>query len=712
MSEKQACGCCCCPQKEEIQETVPAGGEQAVFRVQGLDCADCAAKVENIIKQMEGVLYARLSFASATLTVRHSTDPAKIIRAVKQAGYSAVPADVQTEEKQSWLKDRKTVGTITSGVFLAAGFLLGMAGYETTSNALYAAAMITGGWNVALSGLYSLKKRTMDTNFLMLIAAIGAGAIGEWSEGAAVVFLFSLGNALQAYTMDKTRRSIRSLMEKAPNEALVMRDGIEKIFNVDEISIGDIILVKPGEKIAMDGEVVSGFSAVNQASITGESVPAEKQAGDTVYAGTLNTTGALTIKVSRPAADSTISRIMSMVEEAQAQKAPMQSLVDRFAAWYTPAVVVSAVLLTTVPVLVFGQSFDEWFYKALVLLVISCPCALVISTPVSIVSAIGNASRRGVLIKGGVFLEQMSRIRAIAFDKTGTLTSGKPVITDVHAERVSEKELLTLAASVERFSEHPLAHSIANSVERSELLPTENFEAIPGKGAKALVEGRTVYVGNKRLFGESAFAMDELEKQGKTVVYVGTDEGIMGYIALADVLRDGSHEAVKALKENGVECVAMLTGDNRRAADMIASRLELDECFSELLPEDKTAALKPLADKYGRVAMVGDGVNDAPALALADIGIAMGAAGTDAALETADIALMSDDIGKLPYLMKLSRKTVAIIKQNITFSVAVKALFIAGTFAGITNLWLAVFADTGASILVTLNGMRLVREIK
>ena len=683
-----------------------------MFRVQGLDCADCAAKVENIIKQMEGVLYARLSFASATLTVRHSTDPAKIIRAVKQAGYSAVPADVQTEEKQSWLKDRKTVGTITSGVFLAAGFLLGMAGYETTSNALYAAAMITGGWNVALSGLYSLKKRTMDTNFLMLIAAIGAGAIGEWSEGAAVVFLFSLGNALQAYTMDKTRRSIRSLMEKAPNEALVMRDGIEKIFNVDEISIGDIILVKPGEKIAMDGEVVSGFSAVNQASITGESVPAEKQAGDTVYAGTLNTTGALTIKVSRPAADSTISRIMSMVEEAQAQKAPMQSLVDRFAAWYTPAVVVSAVLLTTVPVLVFGQSFDEWFYKALVLLVISCPCALVISTPVSIVSAIGNASRRGVLIKGGVFLEQMSRIRAIAFDKTGTLTSGKPVITDVHAERVSEKELLTLAASVERFSEHPLAHSIANSVERSELLPTENFEAIPGKGAKALVEGRTVYVGNKRLFGESAFAMDELEKQGKTVVYVGTDEGIMGYIALADVLRDGSHEAVKALKENGVECVAMLTGDNRRAADMIASRLELDECFSELLPEDKTAALKPLADKYGRVAMVGDGVNDAPALALADIGIAMGAAGTDAALETADIALMSDDIGKLPYLMKLSRKTVAIIKQNITFSVAVKALFIAGTFAGITNLWLAVFADTGASILVTLNGMRLVREIK
>lgn len=712
MSEKQACGCCCCPQKEEIQETVPAGGEQAVFRVQGLDCADCAAKVENIIKQMEGVLYARLSFASATLTVRHSTDPAKIIRAVKKAGYSAVPADVQPEEKQSWLKDRKTVGTITSGVFLAAGFLLGMAGYEATSNALYAAAMITGGWNVALSGLYSLKKRTMDTNFLMLIAAIGAGAIGEWSEGAAVVFLFSLGNALQAYTMDKTRRSIRSLMEKAPNEALVMRDGIEKIFNVNEISIGDIILVKPGEKIAMDGEVVSGFSAVNQASITGESVPAEKQAGDTVYAGTLNTTGALTIKVSRPAADSTISRIMSMVEEAQAQKAPMQSLVDRFAAWYTPAVVVSAVLLTAVPVLVFGQSFDEWFYKALVLLVISCPCALVISTPVSIVSAIGNASRRGVLIKGGVFLEQMSRIRAIAFDKTGTLTSGKPVITDVHAERVSEKELLTLAASVERFSEHPLAHSIANSVERSELLPTENFEAIPGKGAKALVEGRTVYVGNKRLFGESAFAMDELEKQGKTVVYVGTDEGILGHIALADVLRDGSHEAVKALKENGVECVAMLTGDNRRAADMIASRLELDECFSELLPEDKTAALKPLADKYGRVAMVGDGVNDAPALALADIGIAMGAAGTDAALETADIALMSDDIGKLPYLMKLSRKTVAIIKQNITFSVAVKALFIAGTFAGITNLWLAVFADTGASILVTLNGMRLIKEIK
>ncbi len=709
MEHKESCCSCCCAHSEQSEpQDMPEGGSQSIFRIEGLDCADCAAKLETAVQKMDGVLFAHLSFTSATLTVRHNITDAAIERTVKQAGYKAVSPDGSDDgHSSSWLKNHKTIGTLLSGLFLVPALIYG-------STALYAAAMFSGGWHVAVTGLYNLRKGIMDTNMLMLIAAIGAGAIGEWSEGATVVFLFSLGNALQSYTMDRTRRSIRSLMEKAPNEAIVLRGGKEERMHVDSIAVGDLILVKPGEKIAMDGEVVSGFSAVNQASITGESVPAEKQTGDTVYAGTLNTTGALTIKVTRLAADSTISRIMNMVEEAQAQKAPMQTLVDRFAAWYTPAVIIVAVLIVAVPVLILGQSFDEWFYRALVLLVISCPCALVISTPVSIVSAIGNASKRGVLIKGGVFLEQMSRIKAIAFDKTGTLTSGKPVLTDVFAANGNERELKVLAASVERFSEHPLAHSISASVERGELKHADNFEAIPGMGAKADINGRTIYIGSRKLFNGLAekYDINGLEQQGKTVVFAGTDDEILGYMALADVLREGGKEAVRELKDSGIKCVAMLTGDNRRAAGMIAGKLELDACYSELLPEDKTAALKPLAEKYGRVAMVGDGVNDAPALATADIGIAMGAAGTDAALETADITLMSDDIGKLPYLIKLSKKTVAVIKQNITFSVLIKFVFIVGTFAGITNLWLAVFADMGASLLVTLNGMRLVKEIK
>lgn len=709
MEDKQSCGCCCCGTQETIQEKAPEGGSESVFRIEGLDCADCAAKLETAVRKLDGVLFARLSFASATLTVRHNTTSAAIAKTVKQAGYTAISADNNDESQSSWISNHKTIGTILSGLFLLPAFIF-------DSTPLYAAAMFAGGWHVALTGAYNLRKKIIDTNLLMLIAAIGAGVIGEWSEGATVVFLFSLGNALQSYTMDKTRKSIRSLMEKAPNEAMVLRGSEEVRTPVSGIAIGDIIVVRPGEKIAMDGEVISGFSAVNQASITGESVPAEKQTGDTVYAGTLNTTGMLNIKVTRLAADSTISRIMNMVEEAQAQKAPMQSIVDRFAAWYTPAVIITALLIVAVPVLAMGQSFDEWFYKALVLLVISCPCALVISTPVSIVSAIGNASRRGVLIKGGVFLEQMSRIRAIAFDKTGTLTSGKPVLTDVYALDGKDAELKTLAASVEQFSEHPLAHSIATSVERSQLKTTENFTALPGMGAKADIDGKTIYIGSRKIFGALADRFkdeqEKLEQQGKTVVFAGTDTEIYGYLALADVLREGGREAVQQLKASGIECVSMLTGDNRRAAGMIADRLELDACYSELMPEEKTAALKPMAEKYGHVAMVGDGVNDAPALAAADIGIAMGAAGTDAALETADITLMSDDIGKLPYLIKLSKKTVAVIKQNISFSVLIKFLFIVGTFAGFTNLWLAVFADMGASLLVTANGMRLIKEIK
>ena len=727
------CSCSCCHGDEvkfaestKIDEptmSLPKPTEDT-FRIEGMDCADCAAKLEKKIAALAGVQSATVNFGAGKLTVVHELSITDITRAVEHAGYQAFPhglnRNTTTTPASPWWRKPKTLTTILSGIFLLPAILLEWSGAgEEILMPLYVAAMLFGGYHVAKSGLYGLKSFTMDTNFLMTIAAVGAVAIREWGEGAMVVFLFSLGNALQAYTLDKTRKSIRSLMELAPREALVRRDGQEILLAVDEIVINDVVLVKPGERIAMDGTVINGVSSVNQASITGESIPVEKQAGDIVYAGTINENGALEITVTKLASDSTLSKIMHMVEEAQAQKAPMQQFVDVFAKYYTPTVILAALGLMTIPTLFFGQPFDVWFYKALVLLVISCPCALVISTPVSIVSAIGNASRHGVLIKGGAHLEQMGRVQAIAFDKTGTLTVGKPVVTDVvPLNGISKEDLLSLAATIEKWSEHPLAEAIVVHARNMPLKSVSNFQALSGRGAQADVDGQTIYVGNRRLFEEigCVIAADEprlttLEHQGKTAMLVGTSQKVLGVIAVADTLREHSAASLAALREAGVRNMVMLTGDNERVAATIASTLSIDAVYSELLPEDKVAALKQVSSKYGRVAMVGDGVNDAPALASADVGIAMGVAGSDSALETADIALMSDDLGKLAYIMKLSRKTVAIIKQNVTFSIAIKLLFVVGTFIGFVNLWLAILADTGASLLVTLNGMRLARKI-
>ena len=727
--KNKECSCSCCHEvNHEVAELLskePTENTNTTdaFRIEGMDCADCAAKLEKKIKALDGVQAATVNFGAGKLTVEHSLTAAAIIKAIEQAGYQAFKDGLNRRAEVStppWWRKPKTLATILSGAFLLPAIILewGGAGEEILIP-LYMAAMLLGGYHVAKSGLYGLKSFTMDTNFLMTIAAVGAVAIREWGEGAMVVFLFSLGNALQAYTLDKTRHSIRALMDLAPREAWVRRNGQEIQLAVEEIAINDVVLVKPGERIAMDGTVTNGISSVNQASITGESIPVEKQQGDLVYAGTVNENGALEVTVTKLAADSTLAKIMHMVEEAQAQKAPMQQFVDVFAKYYTPAVILAALSFIAIPTVFFGQSFDVWFYKALVLLVISCPCALVISTPVSIVSAIGNASRHGVLIKGGAHLEQMGRIEAIAFDKTGTLTSGKPVVTDiVPLNGIAREELLSLAAAVEKWSEHPLAKAIVAHAGDMPMQSISNFQARPGRGAQADVAGQTIYVGNRRLFEEigCVIAADEsrltrLEEQGKTAMLVGTSQKVLGVVAVADTLREESVASLSALRKSGVRTIAMLTGDNERVARAIAAELNIDAVYSELLPEDKATALKQISRKYGRIAMVGDGVNDAPALATADIGIAMGVAGSDSALETADIALMSDDLSKLPYIMKLSRKTVAIIKQNVAFSIAIKLLFVAGTFLGFVNLWLAILADTGASLLVTLNGMRLAKKI-
>lgn len=695
----------------------------SIFVLGGMDCGDCAAKLEKKLVYTEGVLSAVVNFGASKLSVEHTLSDADIIRIVEKAGYRAEAAKRSGQGrhgKSVWWNNTRTIATAVSGSFLVSATIFEW--FAIMHGALipmYGLAAVIGGYHSARIAVFGLRSWIFDMNVLMTVAIVSAAAIGQWGEAAAVAFLFAFGNTLQAFTMDKTRQSIRQLLEMAPPEALVQRGGREERMPVDRIVAGDTIIVRPGERIAMDGTVKSGRSAVNQAAITGESVPVEKQKGDTVFAGTVNEHGVLEIEVTKVAADSTLAKIIHLVEEAQAQKAPSQQFTDVFARYYTPAVLLAAAGVMAVPWLVFAEPFAPWFYKGLVLLVISCPCALVISTPVSIVAAIGNASKHGVLIKGGSYLEQIGRISAVAFDKTGTLTYGRPAVTDIVVlAAMSENELLTLAATVENRSEHPLARAIVARAKDVRLKSATHFQALVGRGIQAEVDGETLYVGSAKLFEELGQSttlhesrLKALEHEGKTAVLVGSRDTVYGIIAVADTLRPNSRNAILSLRASGIDNITMLTGDNNRVAAAIAGGLELDDFRSDLMPDGKVAAVQDIARQYGKVLMVGDGVNDAPALAAADVSVAMGVAGSDTAIETADIALMADDLDKLSYIIRLSRKTVAVIKENIGFSILIKVIFVIAAFFGMVNLWLAVFADVGASILVTLNGMRLMRRL-
>lgn len=588
---------------------------------------------------------------------------------------------------------------------------------------LFSGAIIVGGYSLFKSGIKNLLKLDFDMRALMTVAIIGAAIIGEWSEGAVVVILFAISEVLERYSMDKARASIRSLMDIAPKEALVRRNCREYSINVNEIEVGDIMIVKPGEKIAMDGEVISGFSAVNQAAITGESVPADKSVGDEVFAGTLNGEGLIEVKITKLVDDTTISKIIHLVEEAQAEKAPSQAFVDRFAKYYTPIIILVAFLVAIVPPLFFGAGWSEWIYQGLAVLVVGCPCALVISTPVSIVTAIGNAAKHGVLVKGGIHLEEMGALKAIAFDKTGTLTKGVPAVTDfkmVSGENSSV--LFAVIAALENKSQHPLASAIVRKAEADSVpfrdTVIEDFTSVTGKGLTGTVDGIVYYIGSPKYLGEiveggiqSAVAeeISRLQSEGKTVMVAGVESRVLALIAVADEVRESSREVVSRLHELGIEKTIMLTGDNKGTADAIGSQAGVSDIESDLLPEDKLNFIKDLQKNHGKVAMVGDGINDAPALAAATVGVAMGGAGTDTALETADIALMADDLKKLPFTIKLSRKTLAIIKQNIAFSIGVKLLALLLVIPGWLTLWIAIFADMGATLIVTLNGLRLLR---
>ncbi|MBF0706789.1 cadmium-translocating P-type ATPase (plasmid) [Alkalihalobacillus hwajinpoensis] len=691
------------------------------YKIEGMDCGSCAMTIEKHLSRNSNVQDVQVNFSTGKMQIDHTTNQNEIIKEVQRAGFDASLDSISNKSEGTSDKKGKGISTTTlSGILLAAGFMVSftsvMPGLITS---LYAASILIGGYKPAKSAFYAIKSGSLDMNVLMASAAIGAALIGEWFEGATVVWLFALGNTLQNRSIERTRESIRSLINLTPSEATV-KSGDQLIRKpVEEVGVNDSIVIKPGEKVPLDGEVLTGTSSINQAPITGESLPVDKQQGDTVYAGTVNESGSIEVKVTKLVEDTTIAKIIHLVEEAQEKKAPTQAFVDRFANVYTPIVYTLALLIMVVPPLFGFGSWGEWVYKGLALLVVACPCALVISTPVAIVSAIGNAARNGVLIKGGTFLEKAGAIQAIAFDKTGTLTEGKPKVAEVISLQNNREELIGITRTIEEHSTHPIAQAITSyAVERNiGTKQGEDFKAIAGKGAQATINGIMYFAGNPKLFKDMevplhdiAERIDSLQRHGNTLVVVGTRTEVLGLIAVADTIRDITVQSIQKLKKIGMNEMVMLTGDNDGTAKKIAAETGVDRYFSELLPEDKVTAVKKLQAEGKRVAMVGDGINDAPALATADLGIAMGGAGTDTAMETADIVLMADNLEKLPHTIRLSRRAMNIIKQNVWFSLLTKLAALALIFPGFLTLWMAVLSDTGAALIVILNSMRLLRQ--
>ena len=759
-----------------------------------MDCPSCAGKIDKSLGRVDGVVEADLEPTTGTATVRYDPDridESNVITAIEGAGYEVTnrPGDDSPEADEIappstiWTSPR-AVKTWIGTVFLIGGLLFEfvVASWNITvlttplfflsaADTAFVLAILASGAPVVRSGYYSARNLSLDIDLLMGTAILAATSIGLFVEAATLAVLFSIAELLEQYAMDQTRDSLRELMELAPNEATVIRNGDEVTVPVENVGIGETVIVRPGEKIPVDGVVREGSSAVDQSPITGESVPVDKASGDEVYAGTLNEAGYLEIEATTTEAESTLSQIIDLVSSAQAEKTEKERFVDRFAGYYTPTVVVLAIVTAALPPLLidgsltagiagyshtFAGSWEAWFVRGLTLLVIACPCAFVISTPVSITSGVTSAARNGVLIKGGNHLEAMGEVDAIAFDKTGTLTRGELAVTDiVPVGDVSETDVLRCGGALERRSEHPIADAIVERADESGVQPPEvhDFESITGKGVRAILDGTTYYAGKPGLFEELGFdfgstdavpdgggpsdggsssvrrsdggvatpvsgdeapveteTIERLQRQGKTVVLVGTTDRLLGAIGVADEIRPAAKRAVENLHRLGVAPLVMLTGDNEGTARAVANELGMDEYRAELLPDEKVAAIETLESEYGDIAMVGDGINDAPALATASVGVAMGAAGTDTAIETADIALMGDDIEKLPYLYALSHKANSVIRQNIWSSLGVKLLLALGVPFGYVTVAIAVVVgDMGMSLGVTGNAMRLSR---
>ena len=729
--------------EDGAQSGADSARAREIFKIRGMDCAEEIAVLRSEIGPLVGgeqnlafdVLKGRMLILETAPRVAMSA----IVEAVARTGMKAEPwRDGKLEERPSWFaRHGRNAAAAASGLATLLGFAvhaiavgdpraaigsegLGLAaGPPLAARVAYGLAIGAALALVSPKAWFAVRRLRPDMNLLMTIAVGGALFIGEWLEAATVSFLFAVSLALEAWSVGRARRAVEALMSLEPPLARVQRDGRELDVPPGEVTIGECIVVRPGERIALDGRVVEGTSHVNQAPITGESVPVTKEPGSGVFAGTVNGDGALVVEVTHDAGDTTLARIVRMVSEAQARRGPSEQWVERFAAYYTPAVLGLATLLAVVPPLL-GAPFDVWLYRALILLVIGCPCSLVISTPVTIVAAIAAAARHGVLLKGGTYVEVPARLRAIALDKTGTLTEGRPRVVRVDAMSGHDDcELLEIAHALEQRSDHPLATAI---VEHAEQLgvhakPAADFEIIQGKGASGTIDGERYWLGSHRFLEERGQETPEVHAQlealvgeGRSVVVLGNDTHVCGFFALADAIRLRARESVAALRSAGVAHVVMLTGDNRGTAERVAEETGVDEVRAELLPADKVTAIEALVSEHGQVAMVGDGVNDAPALARATLGIAMGSAGTDVALETADVALMSDDLSKIAWLIGHSRRAVAVIRQNIVFSLGVKALFVGLALAGISSLWMAIAADMGASLLVTFNGLRLLRD--
>jgi len=690
--------------------------------IEGMDCSDCVTVIEHSLGRMNGVLAVNVNYAAASLRVeydKHQIDRPAIEKRVRSLGY-----EIPVEGLRSWYKEnREIVFSLTAGLLLLVGWLgetfFGLPVLIAT--ALYIAAYVFGGWYISQHAWHAIREKHFDTDLLMVMAALGAAFLGEFAEGALLLFLFSLGHALEERALDHARRAVRALADLAPKTALVKRDGKEQELPVESLQLDDVVIVRPGVRIPVDGMILDGNSGIDQSSVTGESLPVDKVPGDQVFASTVNGEGALEVKVTRLAKDSTLSRVMKMVEEAQAQKSPTQQTVEKFERVFVPSVLILTLLVIVLPPL-FGFPFRESFLRAMTLLVAASPCALALGTPATILAGVAQAARNGVLVKGGAHLENLGRLKAIAFDKTGTVTHGQPEVTDIVAIQESgrkEAVLLSIAAGAESRSAHPLAQAIVRSAQTQGVPASvmDEVESLTGRGLRAISNDKTIWIGNRKLMDEAMVSIpaealqqaDSFQQAGKTLMWIAEDKTAIGIIALADTLRSEAAPTMKALKQTGVAHTIMLTGDNTRAASAIAREIGLTEFRAELMPEDKLTIIRELVKEYGQVAMIGDGVNDAPALANATVGIAMGGAGTDVALEIADVALMGDDLSKLPFAVGLGRATRAIIVQNLFISLGVIALLVITSLTGIVSIGIAILFHEGSTLVVVANALRLLR---
>jgi Cd2+/Zn2+-exporting ATPase len=688
--------------------------------IHGMDCSDCALVVEHSLGRMDGVLTARVNYAAKKLWIEYDTHTLThrgIEQRLQSLGY-AIPLT----GPQKWLQENQEVLlSLASGLLLLTGWLgaqfLGLP--TLLSWGFYITAYVVGGWEIAGHAFHAIRERHFDTDLLMVMAALGAAILGDFAEGALLIFLFSLGHALEERALEKAHSAIEALADLTPKTALVRRDGAELEIPVEQLLLKDIVVVRPGTRIPVDGAILSGSSGVDQSPVTGESIPVDKTTGDMVFAGTINGEGVLTVSVTRLAADSTLARVMKMVEEAQGQKSPTQQTMERFEQIFVPGVLIATALVIIIPPF-FGASFRESFLRAMTLLVAASPCALALGTPAAVLAGIAQAARNGVLIKGGAHLESLGLLKAIAFDKTGTITHGKPEVTGVIAfrpELFTDQQVLALAAALESQSGHPLARAIVRAAQsRSLQLPQIGpLTSLTGRGLRSALDGKTVLLGNLKLITEAGLVVspeivrqvETSEENGKTTVLIAAGESLTGSIALADTLRPEIRATLQQLRDLGIEKTAILTGDNPRVAAAISKEVGLTDYYADLMPEDKAEAIRDLVKKYGSVAMIGDGVNDAPALANATVGIAMGGAGTDVALETADVALMGDNLQKLPFAVGLGRATRQIILQNLAIALGVIALLVVASLAGWTGIGVAILFHEGSTIVVVLNALRL-----